>query len=98
LLYRGHPLENALIKAWRQPLATGEATRDAEDRDSVGVAWQGRTDAHGEVMVPIAAAGEWLVSAVHMVASTDPAADWESSWASFTFVRPENGSAARAAR
>jgi hypothetical protein len=98
LFYHGRPLAHALVKAWRQPLVSGAVTRDPETRDSVGVAWQGRTDARGEVVVPVAEAGEWLVSAVQMVPSTDPTADWESSWASFTFVRREESSPARAAR
>jgi hypothetical protein len=86
LLFEGHPLERALVKAWRRPLGIGGATRDPEARDSVNVAWQGRTDAHGLVTVPVQEPGEWLVSVVHMVPSADrAAADWESSWASFTF-------------
>ena len=50
LFYRGRPLAHALVKAWRQPLVSGAVTRDPETRDSVGVAWQGRTDARGEVV------------------------------------------------
>ena len=89
LLFRGRPLEHALVKAWRAPLGSGGIPLDPETRDSVGVAWQGRTDARGEVAVPVAAPGEWLVSAVHMVPSADRAtADWESSWASLCFARP----------
>src|SRR5262252_2325414 len=95
LLYRGHPLGQALVKAWRQPLASVDAARDPESRDSVGVAWQGRTDPSGDVVVPVTEAGEWLVSAVHMVPSADASADWESSWASLTFVRPAPPRAAR---
>jgi hypothetical protein len=56
----------------------------------VGVASAARTDAHGEVTVRCAEPGEWLVSAVHMVPSSDVSkADWESTWASLTFVRPQ---------
>ena len=89
LLFEGRPLERALVKAWRRPLEESGAPRDPEARDSVGVVWQARTDARGLVTVPVPQPGEWLVSAVHMVPSADrAAADWESSWASFSFVRP----------
>lgn len=89
LLDHGRPLEHALVKAWRSPLDPGGMPRDPEQRDSVAVAWQGRTDARGEVELPVDEPGEWLVSAVNMVPSTDPAAaDWESTWASLTFARP----------
>jgi len=47
-----------------------------------------RTDRAGLATVPIAAPGEWLVSAVHMVPSEDrAAADWQSYWASLSFAR-----------
>lgn len=89
LLFRGRPLEHALVKAWRAPLGPGGTPLDPETRDSVAVAWQGRTGARGEIAVPAAEPGEWLVSAVHMVPSPDrAAADWESSWASLSFARP----------
>jgi uncharacterized GH25 family protein len=89
LLDHGRPLEHALVKAWRSPPDPGGLPRDPEKRDSVAVASQGRTDARGEVELPVDEPGEWLVSAVNMVPSADPAAaDWESTWASLTFVRP----------
>jgi hypothetical protein len=77
-----------LVKAWRSPLAADGSTRDPETRDSCAVAWQGRTNSHGEAEVPVGADGEWLVSTVHMVKCNDvEAADWESTWASLTFAR-----------
>ena len=50
-----------------------------------------RTGADGRARLPLNRAGRWLVKAVHMIAvpASDPAADWESFWASLTFeVRP----------
>lgn len=88
LLWQGRPLAGALIKAWRAPLGADGAARDPESRDSVAVAWQGRTNAQGETTLDTGTPGEWLLSAVHMDACAERAvADWESTWASFTFVR-----------
>ena len=91
LLWQGRPLAGALLKAWRSPLGEGGAPRDAESRDSVAVAGQARTDASGEATIDTGATGEWLLSAVHMEPCADRAkADWESTWASLTFVRRES--------
>jgi len=79
LLWEGRPLEGGLIRAWRVPGAP-------ETRDPAGAAWEGRTDARGAASVPTADEGRWLIAAVHMVPSRDPAiADWESTWTSLTF-------------
>jgi len=84
----GKPLAGALVKAWRSEVDSTGAPFDPEARDSAVVAWQGRTDAKGETMVPVPESGEWLVSAVHMVPCRDKSvADWESTWASLTFER-----------
>jgi uncharacterized GH25 family protein len=91
VLWQGRPLAGALVRVWRAPLANGMPT-DAEARDSVDVAWQGRTDAQGAVLVRVDAAGEWLISVVHMVRCPDlGVADWESTWASLTFERTRAG-------
>jgi uncharacterized GH25 family protein len=88
VLWNQHPLAGARVKAWRSDLAPDGAARDPGARDSVGMAWSGLTDAHGEAAVPLALSGEWLVSVEHMVPSGDRAeADWESTWASLTFER-----------
>jgi uncharacterized GH25 family protein len=88
VLWSGRPIPGALVKAWRAPLGTGGALTDAAVRDSVESGYRGRTDARGEVSVPVVAAGEWWVSVVRMVPCPDPAeADWESTWASLTFER-----------
>ncbi len=89
VLAAGRPLGGALVRAWRTPLDASGLPRDPAVRDSVGPAWQARTDARGEATVPVAAAGEWLLSCVHMTPCRDRSvADWESAWASLTFVRP----------
>ncbi len=77
----GKPLEGALVRAWHHP--TGAP------RDSVGHSAETRTDAKGFGVLNLTGGpGDWLVSTVHMVRSTDlQTADWESTWASFTFTR-----------
>ena len=73
LNYQGKPLAGVLVIAFTagQPASRFEA----------------RTDADGRVTLPLDRAGRWLVKAVHMieVPDSDPAADWESFWASLTF-------------
>jgi hypothetical protein len=87
VLWGGRPVGGALLRAWRSPLDPAGAPRNPEERDSVDIAWQGRTGPRGDSVVPCAAPGEWLVSVVHMEASKDPSADWESTWASLAFAR-----------
>ncbi len=88
VLWNGRPLPGALVKAWRAPLGDAGAITDAATRDSIGTAWRARTDTRGEVSVPVALPGEWLVSVIHMEPSSDRSeADWESTWASLTFER-----------
>jgi hypothetical protein len=82
------PLAGALVRAWRQDLERGAVPAFAATRDSVGPAAEGRTDAAGEVTLALRGDGEWLLSCVHMAGSADlDEADWESTWASFTFAR-----------
>lgn len=88
VVLEGHPLSGALVRAWRSPLDASGLSLDPATRDSVGVVWQGRTNVRGELAVPDAEPGEWLVSVVHMQACSDLAvADWESTWASLMFMR-----------
>jgi uncharacterized GH25 family protein len=96
VLWQGRPLAGVLVKTWRQPFATDGRTRPVLERDSVATSEVTRSDAQGEVLLDVSAPGEWLVSAVHMVAVTEakpapgiPPADWESAWASLTFARSE---------
>jgi uncharacterized GH25 family protein len=97
VLWEGKPLEGALVNAWHTPLRAGRPTATP---DSVGIAWSGRTDSHGEVKIPMGQDGEWMVSLVHMVPAVDKSeADWESTWASLTFQRAVGPKpAARASR
>jgi hypothetical protein len=91
VLWNGRPLAGALVKAWRTPLAPEATPRPVFERDSVAVAWSGRSDAAGAVTIPVRQEGEWLVSAVHMQpcrhGKQGEQADWESTWTSLTFVR-----------
>jgi uncharacterized GH25 family protein len=103
VLWQGRPLAGVLVKTWRQPLAADGTTRPVLVRDSVEVVQAARTDANGDVRLDVNEPGEWLVSAVHMVAASGmkpapgtPSADWESVWASLVFARPETGTTRRA--
>jgi hypothetical protein len=87
VLFRGQPLAGALVRAWNRPLVGG-GPADPAARDSLGPVVEVRTDSRGEARVAASRAGEWMVSAVHMEPSSDPAAaDWQSWWASLTFGR-----------
>ena len=75
LLYRGQPLEGALVVAFNKadPLTKLKA----------------RTDHAGRVIFKLPRAGVWLVTSVHQIpTSLFARADWESFWASLTFERP----------
>jgi uncharacterized GH25 family protein len=88
VLYRGRPLAGVLVRAWHRSLGPNAMPYDAAARDSVPPTAQVRTDRRGIAALSVAAAGEWLLSAVHMVPSADKGvADWESYWASLTFAR-----------
>jgi hypothetical protein len=96
VLWHGEPLAGVRLKAWRSPLADGGSPLAAAGRDSAGVSFESATDARGEVSVPCAAPGEWLLSAVAMQPCGDTeVADWESTWASLTFARLPEPRAAR---
>ncbi len=88
VLLNGQPLPGARVKSWRSPLGPAGDPLDPSARDSVAIAYEVATDARGEVTVPCAAQGEWLVSVVDMQPCRDRAvADWESTWSSLTFAR-----------
>jgi uncharacterized GH25 family protein len=73
VLYQGEPVAGVWIQA-RNPRRPEESV-------------SGRTDAQGRVRLRLASGGFWLVKAVHMVPAPQGAgADWESFWASLTFV------------
>ena len=72
LLYRGKPLEGALVKA---------LPKDGNERGL-----SARTDSQGRVRLALAEAGVWLISTVHMIdAPAGSGARWESLWSSLTF-------------
>lgn len=83
VLFDGKPRAQALVRAWR----TAEVQHAAE-RDSVGPEIEVRTGPDGGATLDVSRPGEWLVSTVHMLPSSLRHADYESYWASLTFVRP----------
>lgn len=81
LRLRGRPLQAALVRLWRRPPRTAAG-------DSLGVAFQERTDLDGRVRLPDLGPGRYLASTVFMEPCPDRAeADWQSHWSSFTFER-----------
>ena len=88
VLWHGTPLAGALVRAWVQPLGARRTPREIVQRDSVATTFQTRTLLDGSVRIPTPSSGEWMISVVHMVTSTEPrTADWDSYWASLTFAR-----------
>jgi uncharacterized GH25 family protein len=73
ILFEGSPLVNKKVRSWHR--LAGSVT------DSIL-----QTNELGEVELPVTAAGEWMLSCVHMIRLTnDPAADWQSYWGSCTW-------------
>lgn len=88
LEFGGRRLPGALVRAWRRPLKAGGVGFSPAERDSLPPTTEGRTGSRGEVTLQLQGPGEYLISAVHMVACRDTAAaDWESCWAAMTFGR-----------
>lgn len=89
LLFAGQPLAGALVRA---------VPRDAEG----AATFEGRSDAEGRVRFPLAAAGRWVVKAVHMERlqptssgeEGESGAFWRSWWASLTFELPASEASA----
>ena len=76
LLYRGQPLSDAAVVA---------TPASAPDHPV-----QGRTDGQGRFTLRVESSGAWLVTAIHMIESESPDADWDSFWASLTFeIQPD---------
>jgi uncharacterized GH25 family protein len=75
VLFNGRPLADAYVSA-----ASRVSPKDAQHT---------RTDAEGRVTFRLTDAGPWLIDCTHMVAAPESAsADYESFWASLTFVVP----------
>lgn len=103
VLANGRPVPGLRVTAWRSDLASDGAPRDPAVSARNPEAARAVTDRRGEVVIPCEAAGEWLLGAVRMEPCPDRAiADWQTTWASFTFARaagpaaPEGRTAARA--
>jgi uncharacterized GH25 family protein len=76
LLFRGQPLNRALISA------TFAGFTEKPDT----YAYSAKTDSEGIVTIPLTKVGPWLVRSVYMLPLTDSTeADYESWWASLTF-------------
>lgn len=74
VLYRGKPAAGLAIEA-------SNAWQSKTEKAIVG-----RTDATGEITVPVKHPGLWKLQTILMERRTDrKQADWESYWASFTF-------------
>lgn len=73
VLFDNQPVEGALVLAWNVVKGKTSMTKY-------------KSNAAGEVTVPITLQGRWMISSVHMVAHPNPAeADWQSYWGSYTF-------------
>lgn len=74
LLFRGSPAAGIAV--------IGARTRAS---DPAAIAPVGQTDAEGRISIPVAEPGKWRLHAIYMERLKDPAADWESYWATLTF-------------
>lgn len=75
LLYRGQPLEGALVTAFNKAAPQTKL--------------KAHTDKDGRVTFALTRPGTWLVASVHQVPTAwYVRADWESFWASLTFDLP----------
>lgn len=78
LLYKGRPLDGALLVAIPKSANTAPDARASA-----------RSDRRGRAALRLDRPGLWLVKAVHMVpAPAGSGAEWESLWASLTFELP----------
>lgn len=76
LTFDGKPLPDVLVKAWHK-------------HQSQLLIIRTRSDAQGEVALSLPYAGDWMVSAVHMLPAQGAAnADWDSFWGNLSFALP----------
>ena len=77
ILFNGQPLAGVTVRAWHHE---GAKLID----------FKAQSDGAGTVTFELSQAGPWMISVVHMIPLTNvPGLDWESSWASLTYSRPE---------
>jgi len=77
VLYNGKPLANKVITARNR---TGNLP---------AIATSSRTNNQGVCTFTLSRRGEWFIHATHMIPCADTAiADWESFWASYSFLVP----------
>ena len=72
LLFEGKPLPNTLVKVWNRLNRTTFLQNIYTEKD-------------GTIKFPISAKGAWMVSAVKMIPSEKPGAEWRSLWGSLVF-------------
>ena len=73
VFFKGMPLDQKLVKAWYRHAGQTMIIRARTDRD-------------GRVNFNLPYAGPWMLSTVHMIASTGTAnVDWDSFWGNLTF-------------
>lgn len=76
LTYEGRPLVGALVVAMNAAGASAKLSQ--------------RSDRNGRTVFRLPRPGKWMVKAVHMIpARSGTNADWESFWASLTFILPD---------
>jgi uncharacterized GH25 family protein len=76
ILFNGKPLPNVVVRTWHKTPKT------ETQQGSL------RTNAQGIATTPALAPGEWMISLVRMVPTSDKTkADYQSYWASLTFER-----------
>lgn len=76
LTFDNQPLRDVLVKGWHK-------------RDAQLLIIRTRSNAAGEVALSLPYAGDWMVSAVHMLPARGTAnADWDSFWGNLTFTLP----------
>ncbi len=83
VLYEGKPLPRALVQVWQRGAPGQINTRRTKLY----------TNQKGRVLFHLSAPGSYLVSAVHIVPTSDrKTADWQSTWATLTFgFAPQKG-------
>lgn len=72
LLFKGKPLTSHLCKIWNH-------------YNGKTIMQEKLSDSKGEIRFMVHAKGRWMVSAVKMISSEDPAAQWQSYWGSATW-------------